>query len=130
MVTKVIDAVKSGLFTQEEVDQLLDAINSGDTEPLSFKPHEDSRIIKIPDYKHLDKFSKEHKNAIEYICKKLVQSWVKLISKLLNIDIYIKELSVESLFYYVFYRSVPNPTTLLVLQGIFNSLSLPFFLFF
>jgi flagellar motor switch protein FliM len=47
------------ILSQEEIDQLLTAINAGDTEPVDFKPAADTRKIKIYDFKRPDKFSKE-----------------------------------------------------------------------
>ena len=46
------------ILSQEEIDQLLTAINAGDTEPVDFKPAADTRKIKIYDFKRPDKFSK------------------------------------------------------------------------
>ena len=47
------------VLSQEEIDQLLTAINAGDTEPEDIRPAADTRKIKIYDFKRPDKFSKE-----------------------------------------------------------------------
>ncbi|MDR1466591.1 MAG: flagellar motor switch protein FliM, partial [Treponema sp.] len=44
-------------LSQDEIDQLLTAINSGDTEPEDFRPAADTRKIKLYDFKRPDKFS-------------------------------------------------------------------------
>jgi flagellar motor switch protein FliM len=47
------------VLSQEEIDQLLMAISSGETETDDYKPVSDTRKIKIYDFKRPDKFSKE-----------------------------------------------------------------------
>ena len=47
------------VLSQDEIDQLLTAISSGSTESEDFKPVNDTRKIKIYDFKRPDKFSKE-----------------------------------------------------------------------
>ena len=44
------------VLSQDEIDQLLQAISSGDTEDADFKPVNDTRKIKIYDFKRPDKF--------------------------------------------------------------------------
>ena len=47
------------VLSQDEIDQLLSAINSGDSDVDDFKPVNSARKIKIYDFKRPDKFSKE-----------------------------------------------------------------------
>ena len=47
------------VLSQDEIDQLLTAISSGDSDTDDFKPVSDTRKIKIYDFKRPDKFSKE-----------------------------------------------------------------------
>ena len=47
------------VLSQDEIDQLLTAISSGETEQEDFRPVSDTRKIKIYDFKRPDKFSKE-----------------------------------------------------------------------
>ena len=46
------------VLSQDEIDQLLTAISSGETEQEDFRPVNDTRKIKIYDFKRPDKFSK------------------------------------------------------------------------
>jgi len=46
------------VLSQDEIDQLLTAINAGNAEPEDYNPAADSRKIKIYDFKRPDKFSK------------------------------------------------------------------------
>ena len=47
------------VLSQDEIDQLLTAISAGDTDTEDFRPVNDTRKIKIYDFKRPDKFSKE-----------------------------------------------------------------------
>ena len=47
------------VLSQDEIDQLLAAISSGNADAEEFKPVNDTRKIKIYDFKRPDKFSKE-----------------------------------------------------------------------
>ena len=53
------------VLSQDEIDQLLQAISSGDTETDDFKPVSDTRKIKIYDFKRPDKFSKEQIRTVQ-----------------------------------------------------------------
>ena len=52
------------VLSQDEIDQLLTAINSGDAETTDFKPVNNTRKIKIYDFKRPDKFSKEQLRTV------------------------------------------------------------------
>ena len=52
------------VLSQDEIDQLLTAISSGDTEAEEFRPVNDTRKIKIYDFKRPDKFSKEQMRTV------------------------------------------------------------------
>ena len=55
------------VLSQDEIDQLLQAINSGDQDTnASFKPVSDTRKIKIYDFKRPDKFSNETEEGKAY----------------------------------------------------------------
>ena len=52
------------VLSQDEIDQLLTAINSGDTDVDDFKAVNDTRKIKIYDFKRPDKVSKEQLRTV------------------------------------------------------------------
>ena len=52
------------VLSQDEIDQLLTAINSGESEGDDFKPVNSARKIKIYDFKRPDKFSKEQLRTV------------------------------------------------------------------
>ena len=53
------------VLSQDEIDQLLSAISSGDAETNDFKPVNNARKIKIYDFKRPDKFSKEQLRTVQ-----------------------------------------------------------------
>ena len=53
------------VLSQDEIDQLLMAISSGESESEDFKPVNDTRKIKIYDFRRPDKFSKEQMRTIQ-----------------------------------------------------------------
>ena len=52
------------VLSQDEIDQLLTAISSGDSEADDFKPVRDTRKIKIYDFERPDKFTKEQLRTV------------------------------------------------------------------
>ena len=52
------------VLSQDEIDQLLTAISSGESDTDDFKPVSDTRKIKIYDFKRPDKFSKEQLRTV------------------------------------------------------------------
>jgi flagellar motor switch protein FliN len=122
-------------LSQEEIDGILDVINSSDAanEPCDvtekFKSchrnlnTEGARMIKIHDFKRPDRFSKYIKE-LKVIHEILAQVWSELF-KQNAIDIQIKFLSADSLNYDEFIRSVPNPSFFIVSRGIVNSVPVP-----
>jgi len=125
---------KLEVLTQEEINQLLDAINGkvndekADDDDDS-TPSEESRKIKIWDFKRPERFTKEQIETIENIHESFAESCSELFSRHLQEKIHIKLLSVDDrLFYDEFVKSVPTPVLLLIAQGVFNSfpITVPF----
>jgi len=61
------------VLSQDEIDQLLQAISSGESENTDFKPVNDTRKIKIYDFKRPDKFSKEQIRTVSKLLHVLQQ---------------------------------------------------------
>jgi len=62
------------VLSQDEIDQLLMAISSGDTDTEEFKPVNDTRKIKIYDFKRPDKFSKEQIRTVSIMHETLART--------------------------------------------------------
>jgi flagellar motor switch protein FliM len=107
-------------LSQEEIDQLLYAINGEDIDSItSPKPPR----IKIYDFMRPDKFSFDQIRTLSLLHEKLIPFWKKTFSYCKINTLYVA--SVDQMTYEEFYRSLPSPTSIFITQGIFNSSLLP-----
>jgi flagellar motor switch protein FliM len=104
------------VLSQDEIDQLLTAINTGDTEPEVFKPAADTRKIKIYDFKRPDKFSKEQIRTVSIMHETFARLTTTSLSANLRSMVHVHVASVDQLTYEEFIRSIPTPTTLAIIN--------------
>jgi flagellar motor switch protein FliM len=104
------------VLTQDEIDQLLSAISSGDTEAKDFKPAAETRKIKIYDFKRPDKFSKEQINTVRIMHETFARLTTTSLSANLRAMVHVHVASVDQLTYEEFIRSIPTPTTLAIIN--------------
>ena len=105
------------VLSQDEIDQLLQAISSGETEANDdFKPVNDTRKIKIYDFKRPDKFSKEQIRTISIMHETFARLTTTSLSAQLRSIVHVHVASVDQLTYEEFIRSIPTPTTLAVIN--------------
>lgn len=104
------------VLSQDEIDQLLTAISSGDTETNDFKPVNDTRKIKIYDFKRPDKFSKEQLRTVSNMHETFARLTTTSLSAQLRSLVHVHVASVDQLTYEEFIRSIPTPTTLAVVN--------------
>lgn len=104
------------VLSQNEIDQLLTAISSGDSEADDFKPVSDTRKIKIYDFKRPDKFSKEQLRTVSNMHETFARLTTTSLSAQLRSLVHVHVASVDQLTYEEFIRSIPTPTTLAVVN--------------
>ena len=104
------------VLSQDESDQLLTAISSGDSEVDDFKPVNDTRKIKIYDFKRPDKFSKEQLRTVSNMHETFARLTTTSLSAQLRSLVHVHVASVDQLTYEEFIRSIPTPTTLAVVN--------------
>ncbi|MCL2006738.1 MAG: flagellar motor switch protein FliM [Treponema sp.] len=104
------------VLSQEEIDQLLTAINAGDNEPEDIRPAADTRKIKIYDFKRPDKFSKEQIRTISMMHDTFARLTTTSLSAQLRSMVHVHVASVDQLTYEEFIRSIPTPTTLAIIN--------------
>ena len=104
------------VLSQDEIDQLLTAISSGETETDDFKPVSDTRKIKIYDFKRPDKFSKEQIRTVSIMHETFARLTTTSLSAQLRSLVHVHVASVDQLTYEEFIRSIPTPTTLAVIN--------------
>ncbi len=104
------------VLSQDEIDQLLQAISSGETESDDFKPVSDTRRIKIYDFRRPDKFSKEQIRTVSNMHETFARLTTTSLSAQLRTLVHVHVASVDQLTYEEFIRSIPTPTTLAVIN--------------
>jgi flagellar motor switch protein FliM len=104
------------VLSQEEINQLLTVINSGESEPEDFKPAVISRKIKIYDFKRPDKFTKEQIRTISIMHETFSRLTTNSLSAQLRSMVHVHVASVDQLSYEEFIRSIPTPTTLAIIN--------------
>lgn len=104
------------VLSQEEIDQLLTAISSGDIETEEIHQNTDQRKIKIYDFKRPDKFSKEQIRTVSIMHETFARLTTTALSAQLRSLVQVHVASVDQLTYEEFIRSIPNPTTLALIN--------------
>ncbi|HAO30696.1 MAG TPA: flagellar motor switch protein FliM [Treponema sp.] len=104
------------VLSQDEIDQLLQAISSGENESDDFKPVSDTRRIKIYDFRRPDKFSKEQIRTVSNMHETFARLTTTSLSAQLRALVHVHVASVDQLTYEEFIRSIPTPTTLAVVN--------------
>ncbi len=104
------------VLSQDEIDQLLQAISSGESNADDFKPVSDTRKIKIYDFKRPDKFSKEQIRTVSIMHETFARLTTTSLSAQLRSLVHVHVASVDQLTYEEFIRSIPTPTTLAVIN--------------
>ena len=105
------------VLSQDEIDQLMQAISSGESESDDYsKPVNDTRKIKIYDFKRPDKFSKEQIRTVQIMHETFARLTTTSLSAQLRSLVHVHVASVDQLTYEEFIRSIPTPTTLAVIN--------------
>jgi flagellar motor switch protein FliM len=104
------------VLSQDEIDQLLTAISSGEVEPQEVQQATDQKKIKIYDFKRPDKFSKDQIRTINNMHETFARLTTTNLSAQLRSLAQVHVASVDQLTYEEFIRSIPNPTTLAVIN--------------
>lgn len=104
------------VLSQDEIDQLLTAISSGEIETDEVHQTTDQRKIKIYDFKRPDKFSKDQIRTVSIMHETFARLTTTSLSAQLRSLVHVHVASVDQLTYEEFIRSIPNPTTLAVIN--------------
>ena len=110
------DAGKSEVLSQAEIDQLLSVISSGQGAPERPDAQADRRKIKIYDFKRPDKLSKDQVRILSVMHEVFARLATNSLSARLRSLAQVRVASVDQLTFEEFTRSVPNPTTLAIVQ--------------
>lgn len=98
------------ILSQEEIDSLLNALESGTVDAEDIKEQESDKKISLYDFKRPNKFSKDQLKTLQFIHENFARLISTMLSGKLRTRVNTKVASVEQLTYDEFIRSVPNPT--------------------
>ena len=104
------------VLSQDEIDQLLTAISSGEVSTEEPIAQVDQRKIKIYDFKRPDKFSKDQIRTVSIMHETFARQTTTALSSQLRSLAHVHVASVDQLTYEEFIRSIPNPTTIAVIN--------------
>ncbi len=106
------------VLSQDEIDMLLAAIESGEIDPEKYVDNRDRRKIRVYDFKRPDKFSKDQIRTISMISETFARQLTTKISYMLDDMAHCHVACVEQLTYEEYIRSIPNPCTVLEIDMI------------
>ncbi|MDP7423508.1 MAG: flagellar motor switch protein FliM [bacterium] len=102
------------ILSQDEIDALLSAIETGDLKTDEIKEETKHRKIKIYDFKRPDKFSKDQVRSLTNIHETFSRLATNYLSSQMRSIINIDVVSVDQITYEEFIRSINNPTVLAI----------------
>ncbi len=104
------------ILSQDEIDALLTAISTGEVDTEEVKDVGEQRKVKIYDFKRPDKFSKDQIRTLQMMHETFARLTTTSLSASLRTLVSVHVASVDQLTYEEFIRSIPNPTTLAVVN--------------
>lgn len=104
------------ILSQNEIDQLLSAISSGEIQTEEFTQQVEQKKVKIYDFKRPDKFSKDQIRTVQMMHETFARLTTTALSAKLRAMVAVHVTSVDQLTYEEFIRSIPNPTTLALIN--------------
>lgn len=104
------------ILSQDEIDALLSAISSGEVSESDYASVSEQKKVKIYDFKRPDKFSKDQIRTLQMMHETFARLATTGLSAQLRALVSVHVASVDQLTYEEFIRSIPNPTTLAVIN--------------
>jgi len=104
------------ILSQDEIDALLNAISSGEVNEEEYASTTEQKKVKIYDFKRPDKFSKDQIRTLQMMHETFARLATTGLSAQLRALVGVHVASVDQLTYEEFIRSIPNPTTLAVIN--------------
>lgn len=102
----------SEVLSQNEIDALLSALNSGEISVHEIKEEKDERKVKDYNFKIPNKFAKDHTRTLQIMHENFSRLLQTYLSGYLRTLVQIEVISVDQLTYNEFTNSMPNPSVL------------------
>jgi flagellar motor switch protein FliM len=104
------------ILSQDEIDALLSAISAGEVDPDEYTSVGEQKKVKIYDFRRPDKFSKDQIRTLQMMHETFARLTTTALSAQLRALVGVHVGSVDQLTYEEFIRSIPNPTTIAVVN--------------
>jgi flagellar motor switch protein FliM len=100
------------ILSQNEIDDLLKALNTGEIDVHQMSSTTDERKIKVHDFRRPSKFAKDHMKTLNIIHDNYARLMTNFLSAYLRTLVQVEVISVEAIAYYEFNNSISNPAVL------------------
>ncbi len=104
------------ILSQDEIDTLLSAISDSQESTEDYMGYGSGPRVKIYDFKRPDKFTKNNIRTLQTMHETWSRLTTVMLSAQLQTEVQIHVASVDQLTYEEFIRSIPNPTTLAIIN--------------
>lgn len=104
------------ILSQNEIDDLLKALNTGEIDVQQMQTTTQERKIKNHDFRRPSKFAKDHLKTLHIINENYARLVTNFLSGYLRTLVQVEVISVEPLSYYEFNNSISNPVILAVVD--------------
>ena len=105
------------ILSQGEIDALLSAFATGEG-PVDVTAEEEEKVrqVKVYDFNHPDRFSKDQIRTMHQLHEHFARIFSTSLSAFLRTIVEVKLVSVDQISYAEFIRSIPNPTSLNIIN--------------
>jgi len=104
------------ILSQNEIDDLLKALNTGELDVQQISSKIEERKIKTHDFRRPSKFAKDHVRTLNVIHDNYARIITNFLSGYLRTLVQVEVISVEPIAYYEFNNSISNPAVLAVID--------------
>ncbi|HNR04468.1 MAG TPA: flagellar motor switch protein FliM [Bacillota bacterium] len=106
----------SEVLSQNEIDALLSALNSGEIDVQEIKEEKEERKVRDYNFKIPNKFAKDHTRTLQIMHENYSRLLQTYLSGYLRALVQIEVISVDQLTYNEFTNSMPNPSVLGIVE--------------
>ncbi|SNX55509.1 flagellar motor switch protein FliM [Thermoanaerobacterium sp. RBIITD] len=107
----------SEILSQNEIDALLKAMNSGELDVKDIKDSKKEIKIRPYDFRRPNKFSKNQLRTLQMIFENMSRTFTTFLSGYLRTLVQVSVVSVEQVTYYEFSNSLTNPVFIAVIEA-------------
>lgn len=104
------------ILSQNEIDELLRALNTGEIDVQQMQSTTQEKKIKSHDFRRPSKFAKDHLKTLHIIHENYARLVTNFLSGYLRTLVQVDVISVEPLSYYEFNNSISNPVVLAIVD--------------